>query len=130
MELIEIENQLKELLLPIFGLDSVEEIQPHHALVHDLQADSLDFVEMMYVIERDFGVVLKVKEIVLGTAEIKEETVFQEDQLTEDGATLLKQQFPESAAQITAGMSKVEIFSLITVRDLAKIISAKLTQST
>jgi acyl carrier protein len=126
MELTIIESKLREMLLPILGFNSVEEVQPQHSLVHDLGAESLDFVEIMYVIERDFGVVLKTKEIIFGGSNITENQVFTDGKLTETGVMLITQQFPENTAKIAVGLTKVEIFSLITVRDLAKIISMKM----
>lgn len=127
MEVAIIEYKLREMLLPILGFNSVEEVQPQHSLVRDLGAESLDFVEIMYVIERDFGVVLKTKEIIFGGSSITENQVFADGKLTADGVMLITQQFPENAAKITVGLTKVDIFSLITVRDLAKIISLKMT---
>jgi acyl carrier protein len=124
----EIECKLRELLLPVFGLDSVEEIRPTDSLVHDLGAESLDFVEMMYVIERNFGVVLKTKEIILGGSALTEESIFEDGGLTEEGTAFLKKQFPNHAQDITAGVSKIALYSLITVRDMADIICAKMVR--
>ncbi|OQW94489.1 MAG: hypothetical protein BWK79_05760 [Beggiatoa sp. IS2] len=128
MELATIESKLREMLLPILGLDSIEEVQLRHSLVHDLGAESLDFVEIMYMIERDFGVVLKTKEIILGGAGVTENQVFTDGKLTQNGVLLIMQQFPENSAKITVGLTKIDIFSLITVRDLAKIISMKIAK--
>ena len=126
MNIREIENTLRELLLPVFGLESVDEIQPEHSLVHDLGAESLDFVEIMYVIERNFGVVLKTREIILGGSKLTEESIFEDGALTEEGVALIKQQFPNHADDIKTGLTKVEMYSLITVRDMAAIIKAKM----
>lgn len=128
MELTVIESKLREMLLPILGLDSIDEVQPQHSLVHDLGAESLDFVEIMYVIERDFGIVLKTKEIIFGGSSITENQVFTDGKLTDTGVMLITQQFPENAEKITVGLTKIDIFSLITVRDLAKIVFMKMTK--
>jgi acyl carrier protein len=128
MELALIETKLREMLLPIFGLDSIDEVQLQHSLVHDLGAESLDFVEIMYVIERDFGVILKTKEIIFGGSNVMENQVFTDGKLTQSGAMLIAKQFPENADKITVGLTKVDIFSLLTVRDLAKIISIKIAK--
>lgn len=128
MELTVIESKLREMLLPILGLDSIEEVQPQHSLVHDLGAESLDFVEIMYVIERDFGVVLKTKEIIFGGSSVTENQVFTDGKLTDTGVMLITEQFPENAEKITVGLTKIDIFSLITVRDLAKIVFMKMTK--
>lgn len=130
MERSELENRLRELLLPVFGLDAVDEIRPEHSFVHDLGAESLDFVEIMYIIERNFGVVLKTREIILGGAKLSEEKIFEDGVLTERGAALIETQFPDHADEIEAGLTKVEMYSLITVRDMATIILSKMSSNT
>lgn len=117
-----VEDQLRTTLLPVFGFDSVAQIPEDSALVRDLGADSLDFVEIIYLIERDFGVVLKANELVLGGVSVHEDNLFIEGKLTEEGVFLLKQEFPESNGKFSAGMTKVELFQSVTVRDLANII--------
>jgi acyl carrier protein len=126
MDLQTIEQKLRELMLPVFGVEAVADVPPEASLVRDLGAESLDFVDIMYVIERNFGVVLKTKEIISGGATGAEEHVFADGKLTAEGATLLQQRFPEHADDIQPGLTKVEIYSLITVRDLAVMIHAKM----
>jgi acyl carrier protein len=127
MELHEIENRLRELLLPVFGLETVDDVCSEHSLVRDLGAESLDFVEIMYIIERNFGVVLKTREIILGGAAFSEEQIFEDVVLTDSGAALIAAQFPNHAADIRAGLTKIEMYSLITVQDMAAIIRAKMS---
>ncbi len=116
------EAQLRQSLLPVFGFNSVDQIPEEAALVRDLGADSLDFVEIVYLIERDFGVVLKTNELVFAGVSVPADTLFAEGRLTKEGASLLKQQLPRSNGRFTAGMTKVDLFQSITVRDLANII--------
>ena len=47
---MEIEYKLRELLMPGLGNANIEEIQPSHALVTNLGAESIDFVEILYLI--------------------------------------------------------------------------------
>ena len=49
---MEIEYKLRELLMPVLGIANIEEIQPSQALVNDLGAESIDFVEILYLIDR------------------------------------------------------------------------------
>lgn len=128
MKFIDVENKFRELLLPVFGLDSIDEVQPEDSLINDLGAESLDFVEILWVVEANFGVVLKTNEIVSGGSNGKDDGLFEEDRLTAQGASLLQQQFPHGADKIREGLSKADIFSLITIRDLAMLIQAKLTE--
>ena len=41
-----IENKLIEKLVPILGMDSIDDIHPDSALVRDLGAESIDFIEI------------------------------------------------------------------------------------
>lgn len=124
-----IEERLRELLLPVFGLDSIDEIRPEASLVKDLGADSLDFVEIIYLIERDFGVILKANEIIVGGINIDPDNLFSDDKLTEEGAALLNKYFPESPSdRFKAGMTRIGLFESLTVKDFANIIKARMKE--
>jgi acyl carrier protein len=122
---VDIQVQLRECLLPVFGFNSIDQIPDDAALIKDLGADSLDFVEIVYLIERDFGVVLKTNELVSSGVSVPADTLFAQGRLTQEGAVLLKQQLPGSNGRFEAGMTKVELFQAITVRDLADIIKLR-----
>jgi len=51
--------------MPVLGIANIEEIQPSHALVNDLGAESIDFVEILYLIETHFGVKIQIQEITM-----------------------------------------------------------------
>ncbi len=124
---MEIEEKLRNLLLPVFGLNSTDEVQPEHSLINDLGADSIDFVEIIYLIEREFGVIIKTNEIMIGGANINSNDLFVEGQLTEQGAIFLNKNFPESSSDFKTGMTRIDLFCSLTVRDLANIIKKKKT---
>lgn len=121
-------DRFRELLLPVLGLDSIDEMPPDAALVRDLGADSLDFVEIMYVIESNFGIVLKTSQLIAGGRNIQPEEIFEDNSLTASGLAIIEESFPGSRGRFAAGMSRVEVFSAITIRDLANIIDAKLLE--
>ena len=121
-----IEDTLREALLPVFGLDSVEDIRPDASLVNDLGADSLDFVEITYIIERDFGIALKANELVFAGKKVDTDNLFVEGKLTPEGFTLLREHFPHESGRFSEGMTKIDLFQSITVRDLANIIKQRL----
>ncbi len=120
-----IEHKLREILLPVFGLRALDEIQPQYSFVKDLGADSIDFVEIIYLIESNFGVVLKVNEIISGSVKINPDDLFKEGILTEEGASLIHKSLPDSKDRFKAGINKKEIFELLTVRDLSNLIKVK-----
>jgi len=119
-------QQLKEILARVFNLESADSINDSDSLIADLGADSLDFVEIIHLIERTFGVVIKTDEIMLGGSGLAMDELFVDGRLTGDGADRLKGVFPAKQEQFRESMTKVDMFSLLTVADLAAIIQAKL----
>lgn len=120
------EIKLKEILARVFNLDSPDSINKSDSLISDLGADSLDFVEIIHLIERTFGVVIKTDEIMLGGSGFAMDELFLDGRLTEDGASRLKAVFPAKQNQLRESMTKVDMFSLLTVADLEAIVRTKL----
>lgn len=120
-----IEDKLRQLLLPVFGLSTIEEVPPDASLVNDLGMDSIDFVEVIFLIERNFGVVIKMKDFIVGGIKIKDEDIFVEEKLNAQGAELLNKHFPVKKGLFKAGMTRRDLFSSFTVGDLADIISER-----
>jgi len=123
MEIIE---KLKELLVPVFGLSSADEIKSDHSLVNDLGAESLDFVEITYLIESHFGVVLKTNEIMIGGANVRPDDLFTDGKLTDESVEFLKKTMPNKTFAV--GQTKRDLFGSITVEDLAIIVESKMKQ--
>ena len=121
-----VENKFREILLPVFGLDFINEIKPEYSFVNDLDADSLDFVEIIHLIEINFGVEISQNEMLIGGKNIDTDGLFEDGILTPEGEFLLKENFPERKKSLKSGMTKVDLFSLITVRDFSKIIEEKI----
>ena len=107
----DLENKLMENLVPILGLDSVNDIHPDSALVRDLGAESIDFVEILYMIENEFGVKIKISEITMN------------DEL----AARLNADFDSD--QFREGQTTADIFQVFTVHNLAKVIERKMAES-
>lgn len=120
-------EELKIILAGVFNLDSADDVRAQASVVADLGADSLDFVEIMHLIERRFSVALNADEIMTGSADLKTEELFAEGRLTEPSAAELARRFPDKAGKIAAGMGRLELFSLFTVADLARLIGSKQT---
>lgn len=122
---MDIENKLREMLLPVLGLSSIDEIKPEYALVRDLGADSIDFVEIIYHIEQNFGVVLKTNEIFSAGADAA--SMFNDGKLTKQGEELIAANLKGSNGRYRVGMNKMELFSILSVGDLAQIIQLRQT---
>jgi len=118
-----VDNRVRRMLMPVFGIDSIEEITPDKSLVQDLGAESLDFVEIVFLIENEFGIKIETKEIVSGGS--SEENLFDEGKLTETGVRILRERLPHNPDRFMPNMTKMQIFMAITVGDLIHIISQR-----
>ncbi len=118
-----VDNRVRRMLMPVFGIDSIEEITPDKSLVQDLGAESLDFVEIVFLIENEFGIKIETKEIVSGGS--SEENLFNEGKLTETGVQILRERLPHNPDRFMPNMTKMQIFMAITVGDLIHIISQR-----
>ena len=125
MDITAIENRLQEILLPVFGLNTVDELPVNASLISDIGADSLDFVEIIYLIEKEFGIALKPGEIVSGGAKIDTDDFFVEGRLTASGLAALQRHVADNADRFREGMTKIDLFRSITVSDLANTIAQR-----
>jgi acyl carrier protein len=125
-EVVPLEERLRQMLTVVFNLDSPDKIRLSDSLIGDLGADSLDFVEIIHLAEQNFGVVIKADEIMRFGLEQPIDNVFVDGRLTEAGAALLAATYAEKKDRLVPGMSKVDLFRLLTVDDLAGLIRRKM----
>ena len=117
----DIEKRLMDNLVPILGLDSIHDIQPDSALVRDLGAESIDFVEILYMIENEFGVKIKISEITMN--DYGADGFPEDGRLTPELAARLNKDFDTD--QFKEGQTTADIFQVFTVHNLAKVIEKK-----
>lgn len=115
-------DQLRELLMPVLGITSIDEIKPESALVRDLRAESIDFVEILYLIETEMGVKIKIQEIAM-TEYSSDGNNLQDGKITNEIAERLNKDF--NTDRFTEGTTVKELFESFTVKDLATIIDKK-----
>ena len=115
-------DQLRELLMPVLGITSIDEIKPESALVRDLGAESIDFVEILYLIETEMGVKIKIQEIAM-TEYSSDGNNLQDGKITNEIAERLNKDF--NTDRFTEGATVKELFESFTVKDLATIIDKK-----
>ena len=122
-------DKLREILLPVFDLDSIDEIKPEDSLIKDLGADSLDFVEIIHLIDRNFGVQITTNEILIAGIPADIDDLFEDGVLTSEGTLSLTNAFNDKKDIIHEGMTKIDLFTILTVRDLANIIKLKIDRA-
>jgi len=108
---------VKTTFVDVLGCNS-EEITKDAALVNDLGADSLDFVEFRYMIEKQLGITLPHKSVLehLATAMGGMDQIYKNGKITPFAATVLRESpFQYSEDQVVDGMLPYEIMAVTTV---------------
>ena len=107
-----------------------EKITMDATLFDDLAITSIDLVDILYYLESEFNVELKISDIEkesrkdLGNAPFEINNV-----LTAEGLEVLKKKLPEiPSAKIKPGLTTYDIINLITVKILCNMITMKLEQ--
>ena len=104
-------------------------ITPQSRLIDDLGADSLDFVDLMFAIEKAFGVRLRESELnFLAKLDFSSPAVMQGGYLTRDTIASVRPLLPAldrvpDPGRVTPG----ELFSLLTVETLCLMIQRRLS---
>lgn len=96
-------------------------------VMEDLGADSLDLVELMYVMEQEFDVTLSRDDLSLSAQlGLPEEEIHRHEVLTPRALAALRERFPASAAILKEGITRKHLAALLTVEELARAIERKL----
>ena len=106
---------------------SPSDVAPQSRLIEDLGADSLDLVELMYVLEDEFAIKLDKQDLSLSAQlGLPESEVHQNEVLTPKALTLLRDRYPQAEALLHDGVTRARLASLLTVEALAAGIGNKL----
>ncbi len=103
------------------------DIKAHSRLIDDLGADSLDLVELMYLMEQEFNLRLSKKDMSLSAQlGIADEEIHVDEVLTPKALELLRRRFGPAADHLVHGSTRNQLASLLTVGEIAKVIEKKL----
>lgn len=121
----EVFQKVKTALLDALGVDD-EEVTPQATMVGDLGAESIDFLDIVFKLEKAFGIEIPRKELspedILTNAEF-----VQDGKVTAAGISELKRRMPFVDFTKFEGNPQVREFSnLLTVGDLCRYIESKL----
>ncbi len=112
-------EELKTAIASALGIDA-SSIQPESVLTHDLDAESLDFLDISYHLEQVFGCRMA-RHFVLEHAEeiFGEGTAIDENGCLTPGAVkILQLRFKGDRMSLKAGMDMEEVVHLITVESM------------
>ena len=105
-----------------------DEIQPQSRLTDDLGADSLDFIDIIFGIEKKFGIKLRDGELdFILRLDFSSPQVMRQGYLTLETIERLKKRLPAlEQVQDPAKVTPAQLFSLITIETLCIMVEEEL----
>lgn len=115
--------QVKTILADVLALDE-SEIEINKSLVKDLDAESIDFLDLIYRLEREFKIKIPRGQIEKeGRGDLSDDEFVQNGVLTAAGLEAMKAYLPEVPAEkFHQGLKVAELPSLWTVETLCKLV--------
>ena len=120
----EVFGKVKEALVDALGVDD-DEVTEEATMVGDLGAESIDFLDIVFKLEKSFGISIPRDELfpddILTNAEY-----IDDGRITPDGLVKLKERMPFSDLTKFEADPLVQDFgNLLTVKDLCKYVETK-----
>lgn len=121
----EVYDKVRESLIDALGVDD-DEVTPEATLVGDLGAESIDFLDIVFRLEKSFGIDIPRSELfpedILTSAEY-----VQDGRVTETGVAELKKRMPfADLSKFEANPVVQEFGNLLTVNDMCRFVEGKL----
>ncbi len=125
----EIFGALKPLVVEVTGAKP-EDVRPDSVLVEDLGAESIDLLDLSFLIESKFGVPIEANEFEKKARAVIPGGVYEkEGLLTDEALAALRVALPEiPGARLSRGLRKADLPSLLTVSVFVHLIRRKLQE--
>ena len=127
----EIFEKVRECIVEALGVDE-EEVAPSATLFDDLGAESLDLLDIVFRLEKTFGIKIPrggIQQDILAAEGIKEEDVLIDGAFTAFGAEKLRERMPEiDKDRICEGFRVDDIPTLFTVQTFVNIVKQVLLE--
>ncbi|MGW2827330.1 acyl carrier protein [Streptomyces sp. NPDC001443] len=123
---------VQEAVADALGID-IEEVVPEATLLGDLDAESIDLLDVLFRIERAADVKIKVADIaeLLQGGIPDEEFADEDDIINEVGLAQLKKSLPQIDVQELAGkLTADEVLTLFTVQNLTDLVAERAALAT
>lgn len=122
----EIFEKVQETLVDALGVDD-DEVTPEATLQGDLGAESIDFLDIVFRLEKSFDIKIPRGELFPENLTSADSSLVEDGKVTADGIEELKKQLPYADVDKFAEDPQVEnISNLFTVDMLVKFVAAKL----
>jgi acyl carrier protein len=104
----------------------VSEVQVEHNLMEDLGAESLDFLDIVFKLERAFGIQITRGEMERAArGDMTDEEFAPAGVISEAGLARLRELMPEAGERIKPGLRPVQILALFSVKTFVNLAEAK-----
>lgn len=127
----EIFEKVRESIVEALGVDE-EDVAPSATLFDDLGAESLDLLDIVFRLEKTFGIKIPrggIQQDILAAEGIKEEDVLIDGAFTAFGAEKLRERMPEiDKDRICEGFRVDDIPTLFTVQTFVNIVKQVLLE--
>ncbi len=121
----EVFAKVREVLEDALGVDE-DEVAPSAKLVGDLGAESIDFLDIVFRLEKAFGIQINQAELFLDNV-LNDPRYVQDGAVTDAGMAELKQRLPHADLSEFDTTRNVEDFSnVFTVDAIVKFVQSKL----
>ena len=122
----EIFEQVRETLIDALGVDD-DEVTPEATLVGDLGAESIDFLDIVFRLEKTFEIKIPRGELFPENLAAADSGFIQDGKVTEAGLAELRSKMPHANVDALAANPKVEnIQNLFTVDMICRFLDNKL----
>ena len=123
----EIFNKVKDIIVDVLVIDE-DKVQPTSRLIVDLGAESIDFLDLVFQLEKEFAIKIPRGQLEKNArGELTEAEFEQNGVLTEKGLVALKSYLVEVPQEyFKASMKTSEIPMLFTVETFCKLVDAAL----
>jgi acyl carrier protein len=121
----EVFSKVQSALVDALGVDQ-DDVTPSATMVGDLGAESIDFLDIVFKLEKAFGIKIQTED--LFPKDILTQSNFVQDgKVNADGLTELKKRMPWADLTKFEGNPRVQDFGdLLTVSDLCRYVQSKM----
>ncbi len=124
----EVFGKIRDVLVDALGVDG-DEVKPEAKLVKDLGAESIDFLDIVFRLEKAFGIKIDQSELFPDNVLTNPQYVV-DGKVTDDGMAELRKRLPHANLDAFDASRRVDEFSnVFTVETIVKFVQAKLGQA-
>jgi len=125
----EVFQEVRDVLVDALGVDD-DEVTPKATLMGDLGAESIDFLDIVFRLEKAFGIKIPREELFPGEGLMNNPELINNGKLTEKGLTELREKMPHTdLVEFENDPDINKLADLFTVGAIVNYVEAKLANS-